>query len=397
MSERGGEAGALEGSRAPAAPFLGGRAGAAAIFCGPRAAVAGPMSSSSPLRDATVLVVNLHRRFAGVSATMLALVPVQQRGRKVAVLDRGELGLEGTIRWSDLLRHGWTPPAGSRHRIWHARRAGDLLLGLVLRYLLFQPWRFVYTSPSPRRHGLTWRTIVGRADAIIAVTERAATFLDRHDAVVPHGVDTDAFVPPPDKLAAWRESGLPGRYGIGVFGRIRPNKGTHLFVDALCRLLPRHPEFTAVIAGLCLPAERGYREELERRIAAAGLKERIVFLGDLPGPAIKLWYRRVVLCVSPSLSEGFGLTPLEAMASGAAAVTSRAGAYEQMIEPGVNGALADTGDLEQLVAALEPLLAQPAELLAMGERARRCAVERFSIRGEVAGIEAVYGRVLARP
>ncbi|NUP97580.1 MAG: glycosyltransferase family 4 protein [Planctomycetaceae bacterium] len=354
------------------------------------------MSSTSPLRDATVLVVNLHRRFAGVSATILALVPVQQRSRSVAVLDRGALGLAGTIRWLDLLRHGWSPPAGTRRRIWHARRAGDLLLGLVLRYLLFQPWSFVYTSPSPRRHGLTWRGIVGRADAIIAVTERAASFLDRHDAVIGHGVDTDAFVPPVDKRAAWRESGLPGRYGIGVFGRIRPNKGTHLFVDAMCRLLPRHPEFTAVISGLCLPSDRSYREDLERRIAAAGLSERIVFLGDLDGAQIKLWYRRVALCVSPSLSEGFGLTPLEAMASGAAAVTSRAGAYEQMIVPGVNGTIVDTGDLEQLVAALEPLLADPERLLALGANARRLALERHSIRGEVAGIEAVYERVLAR-
>jgi mannosyltransferase len=291
----------------------------------------------------------------------------------------------------------WTPPEGSRQRIWHARRAGDLLLGLALRYLLFQPWRFVYTSPTPRRHGRTWRAIVNRADAIVAVTERAAAFLDRHDLVLPHGVDTDVFVPPPDKLGAWRESGLPGHYGIGVFGRIRPNKGTHLFVEAMCRLLPRHPEFTAVIAGLCLPADRAYHAELERRIAAAGLKERVVFLGDLSGPDIKLWYRRVALCVSPSLSEGFGLTPLEAMASGAAAVTSRAGAYEQMIEPGVNGALADTGSVEQLVAALEPLLADPAELLAMGKRARGRVLERFSIRGEVAGLEAVYGRLLGRP
>ena len=355
------------------------------------------MSPTSPLRDATVLVVNLHRRFAGVSATILALVPVQQRSRTVAVLDRGALGLSGTIRWSDLLRHGWTPPAGSSHRIWHARRAGDLLLGLVLRYLLFQPWRFVYTSPSPRRHGFTWRTLVGRAHAIIAVTERAASFLDRHDAVIPHGVDTETFVPPPDKREAWRESGLPGQFGIGVFGRVRPNKGTHLFVDAMCRLLPRHPDFTAVIAGLCLPADRGYREDLERRIAAAGLRERIVFLGDLQSSDIKLWYRRVALCVSPSLSEGFGLTPLEAMASGAAAVTSRAGAYEQMIVPGLNGQLADTGDLEQLVAVLEPLLANPQSLLAQGGNARRVVLDRFSIQGEAAAIEAVYRRLLPPP
>ena len=53
------------------------------------------MSSPSALSEAPVLVVNLHRRFAGVSATILALVPVQQRERRIAVLDRGELGSGG--------------------------------------------------------------------------------------------------------------------------------------------------------------------------------------------------------------------------------------------------------------------------------------------------------------
>jgi len=353
------------------------------------------MSSPSALSDAPVLVVNLHRRFAGVSATILALVPVQQRERRIAVLDRGELGLSGNVSLRDIFRHGWRPPGGHAHRVWHARRAGDLALGLLFARVLRQPWRFVYTSPSPRRHGVVWRTIVNCADAIIAVSPKAASFLDRHTTVVPHGVDTDAFRPPADKCAAWQESGLPGRYGIGVFGRIRPDKGTDLFVDAMCRLLPRHPEFTAVISGFCKPSDQAFRDDLERRIREARLEDRIVFLGDLSDSDIKLWYRRVSLCVAPSRSEGFGLTPLEAMASGAAAVASREGAFPQMIVPGQNGALFDTGDRDALIAALEPLLADPEALLAKGSWARDHVVAQHAIALEVAGIHAVYDALLA--
>ena len=353
-------------------------------------------SGADVLRDASVLVVNLHRRFAGVSATILALVPVQQRERRIAVLDRGALGLPDTVGPGAVLRHGWRPPEGARCRVWHARRAGDLALGLLLARVLRQPWRFVYTSPSPRRHGAVWRALVNRADAIVAVSERAASFLDRHTAVIPHGVDTDAFRPPPDKRAAWREGGLPGSIGVGVFGRIRPSKGTDLFVDAMCELLPRHPEFTAVISGYCKPRDRAYRDGLERRIRAAGLAERIVFLGDLDEAGIKLWYRRVGLCVAPSRSEGFGLTPLEAMASGAAAVTSREGAYPQMIVPGLNGELVDTGDLGALTAALDRALSDPDALLATGRRAREHVVREHSIRGEVTALHAVYDELLAR-
>ena len=352
------------------------------------------MSNESPLRAATIVVTNLHRRYAGVSATVRALVPRQRARRRVALFDRGGLGLTDTIGWRDLLRWGWTPPAPARHRIWHARRAGELFVGLVLRHVLRQPWRFVYTSPSPRRHGVLWRLVVNRADAIIAVTENAASFLDRHTAVVPHGVDTEEFHPPDDKVDAWREGGLPGRHGIGAFGRIRASKGTDLFVRALCAVLPRHPDFTAIVTGLCKAADQPFKDELDRQIRAAGLEDRIVFLGDLTDAEIKAWYRRVVLCVAPSRSEGFGLTPLEAMASGAAAVTSREGCWPQIIVPGTNGEIVDTGDAGALAEAVERLIADPNALLELGRRAREYAVQHHSIEVEVDRIHEVYDAVL---
>jgi|688.fasta_scaffold00475_2 mannosyltransferase len=347
------------------------------------------------LREAQVLVINLHRRFAGVSATMLQLVPHQQSLRPLAVLDRGGLGLPGTLRWSELVRHGWRPPAGQRWRIWHARRAGDLLLGLFLRHVLRQPWRFVYTSPSPRRHGRVWRAIVSRSDAIVAVTDNAAGFLDRHEAVIPHGIDVEAFRPPADKRAAWRESGLCGEFGIGVFGRVRPSKGTHLFVEALCELLPRHPSFTGIICGACLPADADYLGSLHKRVARAGLEERIVFLGDQPVPEIKRWYQRIALCVAPSLSEGYGLTPLEAMASAAACVSSTAGAYATMIQPGINGELAETGNAVALCEAMERVMRDPERMLRMGLAGRDLSVQRFSIHAEARAYDAIYQRLLA--
>ena len=101
------------------------------------------------------------------------------------------------------------------------------------------------------------------------------------------------------------------------------------------------------------------------------------------------------MCVAPSRSEGFGLTPLEAMASGAAAATSREGAYPQMIVPGRNGVIFDTGESDAMIAALEPLLADPDGLLAMGAWARQHVVAHHSIASEVAGIHAVYDALLA--
>ncbi len=353
------------------------------------------MTTPSSLREAEVLVANLSRGYAGVAATMRALVPLQQRERAVAFLDRARMGLPGTLSLAQVLREGWSAPPRGTHRIWHSRRAPEQIVGVFLRDVLRQRWKLVYTSPTPRRHGAFWRFFVHRSDAVIAVTPRAAAFLDWHSAVVPHGVDIEEFAPPVDRAAAWREAGLPGDFAIGIFGRIRPSKGTDLFIDGVCEVLPRHPRCTAVLTGLCQPGEERWLDALKAKVRAAGLEQRVVFLGDLPFREIKRWYQRVSLCVAVPRSEGFGLTPLEAMASGAAALTSREGCFPELIVPGHNGDIVPTGDARALAVALERLIARPDELAAMGARARAHVVERWSIAREVQGIHALYDATLA--
>jgi len=164
----------------------------------------------------------------------------------------------------------------------------------------------------------------------------------------------------------------------------------------MCALLPHHPDFTAIIAGYNKPSDREFKDDLVRQIQDAGLEQRIVFLGDLEHADIKRWYQRVSLCVAPSRTEGFGLTPLEAMASGAAAVTSREGHFPKMIVPGTSGDIVDTGDADALMRAIEGLIVDPGELLALGARAREYVVDQHSIEREVAAIHAVYDDLLER-
>src|ERR1700752_915053 len=95
-----------------------------------------------------------------------------------------------------------------------------------------------------------------------------------------------------------------------------------------------------------------------------------------------------------SRNEGFGLTLIEAMAAGAALVASRAGAAERVVEDGVTGVLTPPGDADALVAALEPLLGDPASAVAMGARARARVLERFSLDAEANAIADVYRRLM---
>src|SRR5258707_4297485 len=269
--------------------------------------------------------------------------------------------------------------------IWHARRNNELIAGVLLRSLGW-PLKLVFTSAAQRHHTWITRWLIRRMDAIIATSDISASFLKRDVTVIPHGVDTDRYGPPADRAAAFAEAGLPGRYAIGCFGRVRAQKGTDVFVDAMCRLLPRYPDFTAVIVGAITVDQTGFANDLKTRIETAGLQSRIVMTGELPIEELPRWYRRLTIYAFTSRNEGFGLTLLEAMSSGAALVASRAGAAELVVEDGVSGVLAPPGNVDALVAALEPLLRDPDSAGAMGARARKRVVEKFSLDAEANNI-----------
>lgn len=339
--------------------------------------------------DLQVIVPNLHRRYSGVTATNRMVAPRLARLYRAAWF--GSDAPEGIARLgvADFLKL-WrrkTP------LIWHARRNNEMIAGVVLRALGW-PLKLVFTSAAQRHHSWITRWLIRQMDAIIATSDISASFLKVRATVIPHGVDTDVYAPPQDRAAAFAESGLPGRYAIGCFGRVRTQKGTDVFVDAMCRLLPRYPDFTAIIVGQVTPEQTPFANDLKKRIEAAGLQPRIVITGELPIEAVQRWYQRLTIYAFTSRNEGFGLTLIEAMAAGSALVAARAGAAELVVEDGVTGVLIPTGDVDALVAALEPLMQDIAAARAMGDRGRARVLEKFSLDAEAARIGEVYRPLL---
>ena len=337
------------------------------------------------LADLQLIVPNLHRRYSGVTATNRMVSPRLAKMFSAAWLGPGAPDGIARIRVVDLVQL-WRRRAPL---IWHARRNNEMIAGVLLRSLGW-PLKLVFTSAAQRHHTWITRWLISRMDAIIATSDRSASFLKRKAIVVMHGVDTDGYAPPADRAAAFAESGLPGRYAIGCFGRVRAQKGSDVFVDAMCRLLPRHPDFTAVLVGAIVPEQQGFASELRNQIAAAGLQSRIVITGELQIAEVQRWYQRLTIYAFTSRNEGFGLTLIEAMAAGAALVASRAGAAEFVVEDGVTGVLTPPGDVDALVAAIEPLLRDPASAAAMGERARARVLAKFSLDAEASAIAQVY-------
>jgi mannosyltransferase len=173
---------------------------------------------------------------------------------------------------------------------------------------------------------------------------------------------------------------------------VRAQKGTDLFVEAMCALLPKYPDFSAVVIG---PVDdRGFASRLEASVQAAGLAERVRFLGELPIAELPRWYQRISIYAFTSRNEGFGLTLIEAMAAGVALVAARAGAAETVVVEGESGVLVPPGNAGALTAALEPLMREPERAQEMGRRARARVLAEFSIDAEVERIATVYHSVL---
>lgn len=340
------------------------------------------------MRRVEVVAPNFKRRLSGVTSTIVQLVPLQARqSTRVVTLGPGLPPDLPKMRW-------WQVPALLRKpqerpfRIWHARRNVEMIAGILLRDVLRAPMRLVFTSAAQRQHKPFTRWLINRMDSVVATSARSGAFLKVPHRVIMHGIDTETFRPPRGKEDSWEATGLPGRYGIGCFGRIRHQKGTDLFIEAMIELLPRYPEWTAVVLGRATAEHRGFADALEHRVREAGLSKRVRFLGEVPD--VTPWYRRLTLYVAPSRNEGFGLTPLEAMASSAAVVASDAGAYSEMIVSGRTGSVVPAGDGPALTRAIEAYMADPRKTAEQGSEGRAHVSARFALAGEAAALREVY-------
>ncbi|MDP9452358.1 MAG: glycosyltransferase family 4 protein [Actinomycetota bacterium] len=238
------------------------------------------------------------------------------------------------------------------------------------------------------------RASAERADTLVCVSQHTAARL--HDLLSPrapvevitHGVDHRRFGPEDDgdleRLAAL---GVRPPF-VAFTGTLEPRKNVPALVRAVARLAPSHPDLQLVLAG-----HRGWGgAEVDATVAASALGDRVVQLGYVDDEVLPALYRQAAAVAYPSLEEGFGLPALEALACGAAVVTSSGSAMEEVV--GDAALLVRPGDEAGLGEAIETLVRGGPELaklraggpgVAGGHTWERCARRQVE----------VYDRVLA--
>lgn len=345
------------------------------------------------LRSIDVIAPNFKRRLSGVTSTVIRLVPLQAKSMAITACAPLMPDHVPNVRWTRLLTMSRKGPHGAR--VWHARRNVEMIAGLALKHILRKRLKLLFTSASQRQHtGLT-KALIARMDAVIATSAKTAAYLERPATVIHHGIDTDTFAPHPDKSSLRRTLGLPETGPLlGCFGRIRTSKGTDIFVGAMIEVLARHPEATAIVMGRAVDKDSAFLAALKSQVQAAGLSDRLRFLPEVPVWETPKFYQALDIYVAPQRWEGFGLTPLEAMACGAPVVATRVGAFEELITEGKTGTLIATADTGQMVRACEALLSDPTKLAAWSQNARTDMVDRFQLQQEADAIMAIYKDLL---
>jgi glycosyltransferase involved in cell wall biosynthesis len=175
--------------------------------------------------------------------------------------------------------------------------------------------------------------------------------------VAPWGVDTPSEASRrADRLAAY---GLhPGRYVLWV-GTVEPRKNLPALLDAFSRL-GRH-DLTLALVG-----PKGWNEDLKAQLAP--IEDHVRVLGFVPPGDLSALYAHASVFCYPSLAEGFGMPVLEAMAAGAAVVTSKGTATEEVL--GGCGITVDPHEPEAIADALAALVDDPSERARLAGAAR---------------------------
>jgi glycosyltransferase involved in cell wall biosynthesis len=183
------------------------------------------------------------------------------------------------------------------------------------------------------------------------------------------------------------------RLRIAYASLMMPYKGPHLLVHALIQLHNAGVDFQAEIAGDT--TDQNFVDSLAKVVAECGLSEKVKFIGyqgrrDLAA----LFARSNVLAFPSEFDEPFGITQVEAMASGLIVVTSGKGGTREIVQHGVNGLVFEAGNPDSLARNLLSIATHEEMRLSLQRNARVRAIE-LSVTASVARLESIAESMLS--
>jgi spore coat protein SA len=250
--------------------------------------------------------------------------------------------------------------------------------------------------------------VLGSSDYITQkIRERFPRYETRCQTVY-NGVDVDTF-----KVAAGNGNGasIPDHKKRLLFvGRVSPEKGVHVLLEAFAIAAAQDPQLELDIVGYvrALPIEFIVNASDEPQVSALAkfyeqdygivlkqlvpdhLANRIRFLGPSPHNRIIAHYHGADILINPSYSESFGMSLVEAMATEKPVVATRVGGMTEIVDHGKSGLLVERGDPRGLAEAILYLARDSSLRREMGQRGRQRAEEIFAWPQVAARLQTYY-------
>lgn len=267
------------------------------------------------------------------------------------------------------------PASYSFFPVWNAGRVVVTMhdtLALAHPEWVFPTWRGKLAWRAKEQAAARW------SDRIVTVSEAARRDLvawfglpPEKVRVVSEGPDA-AFSPGvagPESDEVLRQYGIePGSRYLLYVGGLSPHKNLPRMIDAFA--LGSTPETRLILVGDLGDVFHTHVPVLREAVERFGLGHRVHFTGFVPDSDLAYLYRRAYALVQPSLMEGFGLPPVEAMACGTPVLCSTAGSLPEVV--GEAGLYFDPTDIEAMTESIHSLLSDPSER----ERLARRALDR---------------------
>jgi spore coat protein SA len=261
------------------------------------------------------------------------------------------------------------------------------------------------------RHLRAVDAVIGCSDYITEGIRRAFPWIADRCYTVHNGADLSMFGP----RASGNSNGHRSAKNIVFAGRMSPEKGVHVLIQAFAQLADREPEARLEVIGPCAVPEPAfilrlstdpevarmaplwgyhYRDDLKGRLPAQ-LADRVSFPGPIAHDQLPDRYCKAAMFVHPSVwDEPFAISVLEAMAAGLPVVATRTGGTPELVEDGVNGLLVERNDPRALAEAMLRLLRDEALCKKLGNAARQSMTNQFSWERAAGSLFGIYQKLL---
>ncbi|MEM3087832.1 MAG: glycosyltransferase family 4 protein [Candidatus Bathyarchaeia archaeon] len=246
--------------------------------------------------------------------------------------------------------------------------------------------------------------VTGCSQHIIGKIRRFFPQFAKQCETVYEGVDIDQFRKNSDN-ANKREKGIKNLLFVG---RVSPEKGLHILLDAFHKVVKQFPQARLIIVGskYQLPLEwlvtlsedykvynlssfyrrcfktrkqgLSYFLYLQKLLFSLNISNHVTFTDFVPYKQVINYYKNADVLVNPSFSEAFGRSLIEAMACEVPVVATRVGGMLEIVEDGKTGILVEPGDASALAEAIIRLLSEENLSKSMGKAARERVIKLFS-------------------